>query len=86
MRTDLTDTPEKIQDVLIEGYRKMSPEAKMRLVDNLTVAIQRLAFARIRRQYPSDSERDCRLRLGALGLGRETTVRVFGWDPDEKGY
>ena len=37
MRTDLTDTPGKIQDVLVEGYRKMSPDAKMRLVDNLAL-------------------------------------------------
>jgi hypothetical protein len=27
-----------------------------------------------------------RMRLGALRLGRETMIKVFGWDPDEKGW
>lgn len=27
-----------------------------------------------------------RMRLGALRLGRETMINVFGWDPDEKGW
>jgi len=26
------------------------------------------------------------MRLGALRLGRETMIKVFGWDPEEKGW
>jgi hypothetical protein len=45
-----------------------------------------LQRARIRAQYGDVPEDEMRLRLCALRLGRETMVKVFGWDPDEKGW
>lgn len=83
---DARDTHPDSQKRLIEGYRKMSPEQKLRRVNELTIAVQQLALARIRKQYSDCSEREQRLRLAALWLDRETMIKVFQWDPREKGY
>jgi hypothetical protein len=80
------DTPANIQEMLIAGYRKMSPQQKLERVGELTKAVQQLALARIRKQYGELSEREQRLRLAALWLDRDTMIRVFQWDPQRKGY
>jgi hypothetical protein len=80
------DTPLSIQKILVDGYRKMPPWEKMRRVSELNMAAQQLALARIRHQYGDIPEQEQRLRLASLWLDRETMIRVFGWDPEEKGY
>jgi len=82
----VSDTPPHIQKILIEGYRRMTPQEKLKRVDELTKAVQILALARIRDQYGAISEREQHLRLASLWLDRETMLRVFNWDPLEKGY
>jgi len=82
----ITDTPPHIQKLLIEGYRRMSPQQKLKRVDELTKAVQQLALARIRKQYGDISEEEQKLRLASLWLDRETMIKVFGWDPSVKGY
>lgn len=81
-----SDTSPEAEAFLIEGYRRMSPAEKLRRVASLNRALTKLAAARIRAQYGDVPEDEMRLRLGALRLGRETMVRVFGWDPEEKGW
>ncbi|MDD3926906.1 MAG: hypothetical protein PHT33_09635 [bacterium] len=80
------DTSPQIQEILIEGYRRMSPQEKLKRVTELTKAVQQLALARILQQYGPCSEREQRLRLAALWLDRETMIRVFNWDPEAEGY
>lgn len=82
----ISDTPPYIQEILIAGYRCMSPQKKLKRVSELTKAVQQLALARINQQYGSISEREQRLRLASLWLDRETMIRVFNWDPVVKGY
>jgi len=86
MKTQINDTPEDIQKVLITGYQSMTPREKMRRVSELNKAVQQLALARIRKQYGEISEREQRLRLAGLWLNRETMIRVFDWDPEKEGY
>lgn len=86
MNTQTTDTHPRIRKLLIEGYRRMSPQQKMKRVSELTQGVQQLALARIRRQYGEISEREQRLRLASLWLDRETMIRVFDWDPQVHGY
>jgi len=71
---------------LITGYRKMSPQQKLKRVNELTKAIQQLALARIRKEYGNIPEQKQQLRLAALWLDRETMIRVFHWDPKSQGY
>lgn len=80
------DTNPAMERVLIEGYRTMSPERKLRQVTALTQMVQRLALTRIREQYGTMSEKEEKLRLAALWLPRESMVRWFDWDPEVKGY
>lgn len=82
----MDDTPNKVKKVLIEGYRKISIQQKLQQVNELTVAVQKLAFARIRQQYGNLSEREMKLRLASLWIPKEIMLKVFAWDPQEKGY
>ncbi|MBN1684755.1 MAG: hypothetical protein JW855_04920 [Gammaproteobacteria bacterium] len=86
MINQANDTPQLVQQMLIAGYRKMSPQQKLKQVSELTRAAQQLALARIRKKYGTRSEREQRLRLASLWLDRETMMRVFHWDPQKEGY
>jgi len=80
------DTPPTVQKILIAGYRQMSPQQKLKRVSELTLAVQQLALARIRKQYGTLPEREQNLRLASLWLDRDTMIRVFQWDPQKEGY
>lgn len=87
MKPQSSDTPPEIEEIILEGYRRMSPAEKLSIVGDLNQAAQEMALARIRAQYgPNLTEREEQLRLGALWLDRDTMVRVFGWDPEIEGY
>ena len=87
MPSRLSDTPPEIEEILIEGYRRMTPAERLLRAFDMSKAVQQLALARIRAQYgPNLTEREERLRLGALWIDRETMVKAFGWDPEVEGY
>ena len=80
------DTHPKIEALLIEGYRKMSPTKKLERVRDLTRAVQELALADIRRRHPNANAREQALRLASRWIEPELMVRAFGWDVREVGY
>ena len=82
----LSDTSPEAERILIEGYRRMTPTQKLQRVESLNRALVLLQKARIRADYGDIPEDEMRMRLGALWLGRETMITVFGWDPEEKGW
>ncbi len=87
MRALALDTPTDIEEIVLEGYRRMTSFQKLRRVVELGAAVEAMAAARIRARYgPEISPRELRLRLAALQLDRQTMVEVFDWDPEEKGY
>ncbi len=87
MRTQSRDTPPEIEEILLEGFRRMEPWEKLQRVGELRQMAESLAAARIRSQYgPELSERELRLRLAALRLDRRTMIEAFGWDPEVQGY
>jgi N-glycosylase/DNA lyase len=86
MVAQIQDTPPHILDILIDGYRRMSPQQKLKRVSEMTKAVQQLALARIEKQYGNCTDREKQLRLASLWLDRETMIRVFQWDPQVKGY
>jgi hypothetical protein len=81
-----TDTEQKMNAVLISGYRAMEPRKKIAQAGAMTQAVLSLAAARIRKQHEGITEREVHLRLASLWLDRDTMVRAFGWDPDLEGY
>ena len=80
------DTDPAIEKLLVEGYRKMTPTRKLEIVNALTVTVQTLALADIRRRHPLADEREQKLRLASRWLDPATMRRVFDWDPDVQGY
>ena len=86
MQKPFQDTDPEIHQIIINGYRNMSPRDKLKQVVQLTRSIQQLALARIRKQYGNISELEQRLRLASLWYDRATMIKIFGWDPKEKGY
>jgi hypothetical protein len=75
------DTDIEAERILIEGYRKMSPEQRLAQVAKLTLLAEEMALADIRRKYPDAGERECRLRLASRWLDPDLLREVFGWDP-----
>ena len=51
MNSEAQDTFPHIRDILIEGYRRMSPQQKLKIVTEMTRAVQQLALARIEKQF-----------------------------------
>lgn len=81
------DTPPEVEEILLERYRQMSPQEKLRQVFELNRMAQRMAAMRIQTQYGPDlAERELRLRLASLWIDRETMIEAFGWDPEIEGY
>jgi hypothetical protein len=81
-----SDTAPFADRILVEGYRNMKPELKLKQVTILTQTIQRMALARLQKQYPKMTLREQKLRLASLWLPRETMIKHFNWDPKEMGY
>ena len=87
MGIGLNDTTPEAEAILVEGFRRMTPQEKLARVADLNRALDQLAEAGILlRHGPDLPERELRLRKAALRLDRETMIRVFNWDPQEKGY
>lgn len=81
------DTSPEMERVLVERYRRMDGREKLRRVASLNRSVERLAAARIRAQYGDGiTDREMRLRLATLRLGRRLMIKAFGWDPQDEGY
>ncbi len=81
------DTPPDIEQIVIEGYRRMTHSQKLGRVVALGIAAETMASARIRARYgPEISPHELRLRLASLQLDRQTMIEVFAWDPEKEGY
>ena len=73
-----SDTAESIDRLVFDGFREMSPSARLRSASQSFRAIEKLSIAGLRHQYPDASEEELRRRAGARRLGRELTLRAFG--------
>lgn len=80
------DTKPEALAVLIEGYRRVSPEEKLRKVDELNKFLVALIEAEVRSRYPKADEREIRLRVASRWLPPELMQKAFGWNPKERGY
>jgi hypothetical protein len=87
MRTASTDdTHPAVKAVLVDGYRKMSAAEKLSQVRRLTLAVQELALADIRRDHPQADAREQALRLASRWIQPSLMARAFGWDVRITGY
>ena len=71
------DTPFEIERRQIEGWRRMTPAEKLRLVLAMSASVRRLALAGVRRRYPHAEPREHDLRLAQVMLGDELARRAY---------
>lgn len=86
MKPMALDTPPEIEQMLIEGYRKMPAWRKLQQVGELTELVSQLAMNDLRRRYPQATERELKLRLISRWLEPELMQKAFDWDPEKEGY
>lgn len=79
------DTHPEIEKIMVEKLRKWTAAEKLIQVASLIQAADQMALVGLRKRYPNATERELQLRLAALKLDRETMIKVFNWDPKEKG-
>lgn len=68
-----------------ELYRRMSPAEKAAGVRATTLAVNTLALAGLRQQYPAAGEAELWLRLAVRRLGEELVAQAYGWRPPRPG-
>lgn len=80
MRTGIpNDTHPEIEALLLDGYRRMSPQQKIECVCALNNAVQALALADVRRHYPDADAREQALRVASRWIEPDLMFRAFGW-------
>ena len=79
-RTQAADTTPETERIVVEGWRRMTPAEKFRLVNQLTSAARKLSLVGIRGRHPEATERELQLRLASFWLDRQTMIRLFDWD------
>lgn len=84
---DFSDTDPEVERLVVEAYRRMTPEERFAKTIEVLRAGEVLMRAGIRHRHGEEiSEQEERLRIGALRLGRETMMELFGWDPEVEGH
>ena len=85
----LTAEDNSSPSVLAEYYLRldaMSPAEKLLRCIQLSNGVRGFVIAGIEQRYPTASVEEVRKRFAALTLGKEFTVKQFGWDPEVEGY
>lgn len=78
----MADTSSEAFEKMIELMRAMPPDRKLAMALGMSEMLMRLSEAGVRQLYPNASEREVFLRAAARRLGRDTVIRVYGWDPE----
>ena len=78
----ISDTTPDAQAKRDELLRAMSGEERLRIAQELTLGVQRLAFAGLRRRYPDLPDDDLWLKLAARRLGVDVVRKVYGREID----
>ena len=72
------DTHPEIEQMQLEGLRRMPDWRKMELVGEMWRTVRTLALAGLRARHPHDSPVQIRRRLADLMLGPELAERAYG--------
>jgi len=84
-RTGANDTSPQVAAMLMAANRALTSQEKVRQVLECNEVSEAMALAGLRARHPGASERELRLRLAALRLGRPLMIAAFGWDPARSG-
>ncbi len=78
----LSDTTSEVQAKRDELLRAMSGEERLRVVQELTLGVQQLAFAGLRQRHPDLPDDELWLKLAARRLGADVFRKVYGREID----
>lgn len=84
-RTQSPDTDRAVEERMFARYRAMSTDEKLAHVGALGRLVEEVALAGLRRKYPDAGDDENRLRLLARSVDRATMIRLYGFDPEERG-
>ena len=73
----LSDTDPDVTRLLSSLYARMTPVEKLRRMQQITLAVNRLAFAGMRRRHPTETDQELLLRLARLRLGDALVEEVY---------
>ncbi|HVG23012.1 MAG TPA: hypothetical protein VND45_02560 [Thermoanaerobaculia bacterium] len=82
MRARPLDTSKKAWDLQFELLRRKTPEERLQMARDMTLAVQRFAFAGLRVNYPDLPDDELWLKLAARRLGTDLVRKVYGRDVD----
>jgi hypothetical protein len=71
------DTSHEVEARQIEGWRRMTPAAKLALVLQLSAVAREMALAGVRLRYPAASPKEQRLRLAQVVLGDDLARKAY---------
>jgi hypothetical protein len=71
------DTSPEVEARQIEGWRRMTPAAKIALVLQMSAAVRSMALAGVRLRYPAASPGEQRLRLAQVVLGDDLARKAY---------
>ena len=77
-RTLSRDTAPWAERILCEHWRCLDSVAKLRIVSEHYLALQRLSMTGLALRYPDDSEEDLALRAACLRVGRDAVEHWTG--------
>jgi hypothetical protein len=76
-----SDTDPHALKVFIDAQRRLSPGQKVAAVLEMSQFVMSLAEENVRSTHTDFTEREIFLMTVSRWLGRETMIRVYGWDP-----
>ncbi len=81
----LSDTTEDARQVLLDHWRRATPEERYEEMLRLNRTVRELAQAGQDLRHPYATPEERRLRLASLWISRDDMIRWWGWDPDLQG-
>lgn len=80
MKPLISDTHPEVERILIEGYRRMTPEQRLQRVRELNVRLEIVALAEIKSRLPQASEQELKMHLASRRIPHYLMQKVFGWE------
>jgi hypothetical protein len=80
------DTSPDVDALMIERYRSMSAEDKLRMMQDMIDFTAAMQLQEIKLQHPNADERELKLRLASRWTDPKLLKAAFGWDAEVMGY
>jgi hypothetical protein len=74
------DTSPEAWRVLLEIYRRMTPDEKLQRTLDMSAFLRSMCEAGVRAEYPQAQDRELFLRVTQRTLGKELFAKVYGND------